>query len=108
MESVTPEQLRDQLFVIFPAFKAHWDDEDEAFNYHRVIADFAYYFGHDSATFSEKQVRAFANIVNEAVAGGGTIENAISTGFLEHMRQIGVEKILRPSLSREAKNSFRA
>jgi hypothetical protein len=108
MESVTPEQLRDSLLAIFPAFKAYWGDAEEPFTYHRVLAEFTDFFGGNSATVSEKQVRAFAKIVNEAVAGGGILENAVSTCFLEHMHQIGVSKLLSRHLSKEAKQTFRA
>jgi hypothetical protein len=72
------------------------------------MLEFTPHFGSAASTYSERQLRALADIVNQVVADGGTIENAVSTCFLEHMYQINVRKVLAPYLSGEAKRKSHA
>ena len=98
----TPQELQDALCQVFPDFKPQWDD-NEPLTYHALLLEFTPHFGKAASTYSERQLRAFGDIVNRSIASGGTLENAVSTCFLEHMHQINVRKVLGPYLSREAK-----
>ena len=53
-------------------------------------------------TFTANQLRAFGEWVNGAVSVEP--ENAVSTCFLEHARQIRIDRVLRPYLSSKAKD----
>ena len=48
-----------------------------------------------------------AKLINEAVDAGGDLENAVSTGFLEHLHQIEATKYLLPYLTERAKQELR-
>ena len=105
----SPEQLRDALVAIFPGFKEYWEDDDNphlesgAFTHHGLMIEFTSFFGKELATFSERQLKAFADVVNSAVGQPGALENAVATCFLEHLHQIHANKALNPFLSRQAK-----
>lgn len=100
-----------QLQAIFPAFEHEWDEDEwpgMARSCHGVIRDLAYYFPSNAGSFSESQIREFASWLNRAVDAGGAVENAVSTGFLEHSRQLGVYSLLAPHLSALAKSRAHA
>src|SRR5215471_18001786 len=97
----SPNELRTALIALFPDFESQCEHEPRTF--HSVMIDFAVYFGGNAAAFSPKQLQAFADLVNSAVAGGGDLENAVSTCMLEHLHQIRVTKLLRPYLTMQAK-----
>jgi hypothetical protein len=69
---------------------------------------FAQYFGANHRAFSAKQLRRLGEWLSASVAAGGEIENAVSTCFLEHARQLKVNRVLAPYLSRLAKGSTHA
>lgn len=107
----TPEQLLEELFVIFPEFHAEVSRQtrnDPYQTYHSVLIDFTPFFGARLASFSEKQLRAFGELVSAAVAGGGLLENAFGTCLLEHLHQIRGERTFRPYLSKVARDKTRA
>jgi hypothetical protein len=106
----TPEALLEELFIIFPEYRAAYDDpiHDDTPTYHSVLMAFTPFFGGRSATFSERQLRAFADLVNAAVAAGGSLENAFGTCLLEHLHQIQASRILRPYLSELARERTHA
>ena len=106
----TPEALIEELFAIFPEYRAAYDGSihDDTPTYHSVLLAFTPFFGGQSASFSERQLRAFGEVVNKAVAAGGSLENAFGTCLLEHLHQIRASKILRPHLSKMARERTHA
>jgi hypothetical protein len=60
------------------------------------MIDFAAYFGTAASTASPQQLRNMAELVESAIESGGRIANAFDTCFVEHLHQIGAEKVLRP------------
>jgi len=106
----TPEQLLEVLCGMFPDFRQYHGREVEAATptYHSVLRVFTCFFGTGRTAFSENQMRALAELVNGAVTEGGLLENAIGTCMLEHLRQIGCERILRPHLSKLARQKTHA
>jgi hypothetical protein len=109
-----PLELRDRLFAIFPDFRSTWEVEDNefieggSFTYHGLMFMFRDYFTVRIDQLSEKQVRALADIFNEAVLEDDDLENAVSTVFLEHMHQLRVSKLFRPFLTAQAKRRSHA
>lgn len=111
MPPTSPEQMLEQLQAIFPAFDHEWDEDDwpgMERTFHSVVREFAYYFPSNVATFTERQIRALAAWINGAVLAGGQLENAISTCFLEHSKQLKVNKLLWPHLSATARKCAHA
>jgi len=93
----TPEQLRTVLVNLFPTFEAEID-EDTSYGrevtFHTLMFDFTPFFGRNIKAFSEKQMRGLAELVNLAINVPGPLENAMSTCFLEHTKQIRVNREL--------------
>jgi hypothetical protein len=106
----SPEQLLEELFAIFPHYRARYAGpiHDHTPTYHSVLMAFTPFFGERSASFSERQLRTFGELVNTAVAAGGSLENAFGTCLLEHLHQIRASKILRPYLSELARERTHA
>lgn len=103
----SPEQLLDELFELFPRYRATYSGpvHDEVPTFHSVLIGFASF---PLASSSESELRAFGALVNAAVASGGTLANAFETCLLEHLYQIGAERVLRPYLSKLAREKSRA
>ena len=100
----SPEQLLENLFEIFPQFRA--DDRpihDDIPTFHSVLIAFTCFFGAHSSTFSERQLQAFGDLVSAAVAADGVLANAFETCLLEHLHQIRAWQVLRPQLSELAR-----
>src|SRR5439155_2408023 len=57
---------------------------------------------------SDRQVRQLAELINQAVEAPDELENAVSTCFLEHLRQVRTYKVLAPHLSTQAKRRTHA
>jgi hypothetical protein len=72
-----------------------------------VLIAFVPFFGAQLGSFPEKQLHAFGDLVNAAVAAGGSIENAFATCLLEHLRQIRALSAFRPYLSKDARERTR-
>jgi hypothetical protein len=74
----TPAALLEELFVIFPEYRAAYDGpiHDGTPTFHSVLMAFTPFFGGQAASFSERQLRAFGQLVNDAVAASGSLENA--------------------------------
>jgi hypothetical protein len=106
----SPEQLLEELFEIFPQYRAAYDGpfHDDTPTFHSVVMAFTQFFGAEKASFSEAQLRSFGALINAAVAAGGSLENAFGTCLLEHLHQIRASKILRPYLSEMARERTRA
>lgn len=104
----TPEQLLEELFAIFPEYRAHYTGpiHDDEPSFHSVLIGFSGETG--LATASEAQLLAFAELVNAAVENGGLLENAFGTCLLEHLGQLGARKKLWPHLCKVARERTRA
>ena len=60
-------------------------------------------FSKNHSSFTERQLRRFGDWISEAVSVDSDLENAVSTCFLEHMRQVKINRVLAPYLSPVAK-----
>jgi hypothetical protein len=98
----TPEQLRSQLQQLFPAFETDLEDE---LTFHAVLMDFTPFFGRHAGSFSEKQLKALAAVVNESQ---GSLANAFDTCFFEGLGRGPVAKLLKPFLNAAAKRRSHA
>jgi len=100
----SPEQLLEQLFTMFPLYRAGYDGS-EAPTFHSVLIGFSSF---PLASSSEAQLRDFGALVSAAVAAGGPLGNAFETCLLEHLHQIRAERALRPYLSKTARERTKA
>ena len=93
-----------------PSFETEMENEGppEEFTHHQIVMIFAEYFSVNHRAFSERQLRSLGQWLSEAVAAGGEIENAVSTCLLEHSRQLKVNRVLAPYLSKQAKGGTHA
>ena len=107
LSTITPAQTYEFFLALDPPFETEMEEEGppEQFTHHQVMRIFAEYFAANHRSFSEKQLRALGDWLSDAVAAGGEIENAVSTCLLEHSRQLKVNRVLAPYLSRQAKDS---
>lgn len=101
----SPDQLLEELFELFPQYRAAYDGpiHDDTPTFHSVLMAFTPFFGAERASFSERQLGSFGALISAAVAAGGPLENAFGTCLLEHLHQIRALKILRPHLSELAR-----
>ncbi len=105
----TPEELLQSLKDIFPKYVFERNEYDTInLSYHSLLNDFIYFYGKNSTTFTERQLRNFAEVINSAVDAGGTLENAFSTCFLEHLEQIKCRKPLLSFLSAASRTRLHA
>ncbi len=106
----SPAELLEELYDIFPEYRGSYTgpthDGDPSF--HSVLVGFSTAFGRLASGASEGQLRAFAQLVNTAVEGGGDLENALGTCLLEHLHQIDALRELRPYLSKVARERTKA
>jgi len=106
-----PAHLVQRIVGIFPEFAAYWqsDHPGEASKQQSVHSVYMSLlpFAH-CAKATPKQLSHFSSLLNEAVAGGGTSENAVSTCFLEHLGPSPLRKALWPMLLAATKRSARA
>jgi hypothetical protein len=106
----SPEELLEELFTIFPQYRAVNDGpiHDDTLTYHSVLMAFNPFFGSQITTLSEQQLRAFGELVSTAVVAGGILENAFGTCLLEHLHQIRALWAFRPYLSKSARERTHA
>jgi hypothetical protein len=102
----TPVSLAATLTEMFPAFALELEDESVT-SYHQVIQRLTPMITRYLQEAPKQTVEAFCVLVNEMVAAGGDIENAISTCLLEHASQVKVGNIIRPYLNAAAKQELR-
>ena len=104
----SPEELLNRLFEIFPLYRANYNGpiHDKEPTFHSVIMAFVPFFGREANGLPEKQIRAFAGLINAAVEEGGVLDNAFTTCLLEHLRQIRANRVLRPHLSKLARRNM--
>ena len=112
-----PQETLQQLCEVFPSFGAWWEKEEEApppedglvdgvyyeWSHHAVLRQFLLYFSMNHESFTRRQLQRFGAWVDNAIAVKSDLENAVSTCFLEHMRQVKVNRVLAPYLSANAK-----
>jgi hypothetical protein len=109
----TPEQIVKLLISIFPEFEGEWDNgegfgyEDNNFSAHSVFLTYGPISKKLLESANDKKIKKFCEFVNLLVKEGGDSENAVSTCFLEHASQLNVRNIIKPYLSKEAKNELR-
>src|SRR5437899_9887764 len=101
----SPEQLLEELFAIFSQYRTRYSGpiHDDRPTFHSVLMAFTPFFGAESASFSEAQLRSFGALVSAAVAADGSLGDAFETCLLEHLHQIGASRVLRPHLSEIAR-----
>ena len=106
----TPEELLEELFIIFPQYRAAYGGpiHDETPTFHSVLMAFTPFFGAQIASLSERQLRAFGELVSAAVDVGGALESAFGTCLLEHLHQIGALRAFQPYLSECARERTHA
>jgi hypothetical protein len=115
----SPQETLRQLCAIFPAFEASWAEEDATpedglvdgvyyeWSHHAVLRNFLGYVATDRESFTPKQLRALGEWINRAVTDDDDLENAVSTCFLEHARQVHIDRVLGPYLSSKARDKSR-
>jgi len=113
VDKKTTEQVLAELVSIFPSFHdCALDDGDETpsdtLTVHRVMYLFTEFFSSAHTTCSHRQLTKLGSWISESVQVNDELENAVATCFLEHTGQIGVAKLLRPHLSKLAKQKSRA
>ena len=112
-----PQETLRQLCDLFPSFGAWWEKEEEGlppedglvdgvyfeWSHHAVLRQFLLYFSTNHQSFTPRQLQRFGTWVDNAIATRNDLENAVSTCFLEHMRQVKINRVLAPYLSANAK-----
>ena len=115
MRPASARQLWSELILLFPDFAEDHtaaDLEESERNgtptLHSVMIPFTHYFGGAQRALSVRQLRELGMLLNDAVELDDDLENAVSTCFLEHLRQYDGYKALAPFLSKRAKDKTHA
>lgn len=109
----SPPDLVARIIQLFPSFAVEWNGgeaygyENGDFSYHSVFLTFAPLSYGLLMQASSETVRSFCDFVNAAVEQRGTLENAVSTCFLEHASHLAVRRLIEPSLSAAATRELR-
>jgi hypothetical protein len=115
-----PQETLRQLSDLLPGFKEWWKAENSpaedglvdgvyyVWTHHAVMRQFLGFFAQHHSSFTDAQLRGVGEWINRAVAERDDVENALATCFLEHMRQVRIDHVLVPYLSRTAKERARA
>ncbi len=104
----SPTELLSVLGAIYPEFIAFAEQEPlagyevEPLTYHYLMSEFAVFFGREAASSTQRQLQQLTEFLARAVETDGVLENVVSTCFLEHARQLKVNRMLRPLLSKKA------
>jgi hypothetical protein len=101
----TPLVLKTALTAIFPSFSVEEPEVEELvyeppLTFHRVMIEFASFFSRGVMLFSSKQLQRIAELIVVSTKHTGPLENAIDTCFLEHTRQLKVNRQLAPWLAK--------
>jgi len=112
MKIQTPKDLVSALIDLFPGFREEWDEGEGyggvgQYNFHTVFMELAPVCSGYLAEATPRTVEAFCALINALVAGGGDVENAVSTCLLEHASQVGIAKTIKAHLSQAAKAELR-
>lgn len=110
MNTYSQSHLLEDLIGIFPDFAPYWQADidgnvDPPTSLHSVYMSFLPFLGHAQPT--PKQWQRVADLISEAVAAGGSRENAAHTCFLEAIGKTSIGRQLRPLLSRESRSYVR-
>lgn len=109
----TPSQLVDELTKLFPSFAKEWDGgeshgyDGQNFSFHSVFMELAPYCAEYLNEATSRQREAFCDLLNSMVEKGGDQENAVSTCLLEHASQVQIRKLIKPCLSKKARQELR-
>src|SRR5688572_20606794 len=115
-----PQETLRQLSDLFSGFAECWKDENAPpenglvdgvyyeWTHHAVMRHFLDFFSHHHNSFTDAQLRALGKWIHQAVAEDDDISNAVATCFLEHMRQLRINRVLAPYLSQTAKAKARS
>ena len=97
----SPDELLQRLFAIFSDFRASYAGPlyDEPLNYNSVLTAFTSDFGVQFRTSTDSQFREFAALLDNAVVTGGELGHAFSICFLQHIREVDVDRTFWPYLS---------
>jgi len=97
----SPDELLQRLFAIFPAFRASYEGPlyNEPSNYYSVLTAFTSDFGVQFRRSAASQFREFAALLEHAVSAGGELGRAFSICFLQHIREVDVDRAFWPYLS---------
>jgi len=110
----SPAEVLGEVVAIFPEFKREWENEnayireDGSYSIHSVYMVFLEFLSCKKTANSADQLKQIATLINGAVAAGGDSENAISTCLLEHLKQVGLDSVLKPFMSSEARRRLTA
>ena len=110
----TARELRERLVLIVPAFGEECTEDEmreegpSGVTLHFVMQRFAQFFGGAQSSFSQRQLAALGALISRAVENDDDLENAVSTCFLEHLRQIRGYQALAPHLTALAKRKTHA
>ncbi|MDR2016956.1 MAG: hypothetical protein LBP90_05070 [Burkholderiales bacterium] len=102
----SPEELSALLVTIFPTFSGSLEGLESSDTYrdgasfHALMTEFTCFFGKGASSFSGRQLAQLSEFLVLASKQSGPLENAIDTCFLEHIRQIKVDKLLAPWLAK--------
>jgi hypothetical protein len=96
----SPNELLQRLFSIFPDFRASFEGPlyDEPLGYDSVLTAFTSDFGVQFRRSTESQFQEFAALVDHALADGGELARAFSVCFLQHIREVDVDRAFWPYL----------
>jgi hypothetical protein len=114
MNYQSANEILRELILLFPEFRDEWNDDnpyvDEggSFNLSTVYMTFLPYLSGKIDQFSSQQIEKAATLINAAVDAGGNSENAVATSFLEHLGQVGLYRVFKPLLSKEARKRLHA
>ena len=103
-----PSRLLDALAAIFPGFRREWEPDEVPGTHHEVMLRFTPFFGIRALTSSSQELARLGKLINESIASGGPLGNAVATCFLEHLHQVHAWAILKPHLSDLARSQSRA
>jgi len=108
-------ELLDLLCQIFPTFLEVWaadttedNPDDLSPTYHQIFFSFTPFFGVYAPSATSDQLLHLSEFINRAVETDDYLENAVSTGFLEHLHQIDAVPFLRKHLNSKALSQVRA
>lgn len=105
----SPNELLQAITLLFPDYTFEQGENDpHEFTYWALLQDFIVFYGANNSKFTERQISGLATLINRAVEGGGDLENAFATCFLEHLGQIKAIKPLSAFLSHAAKERLHA
>jgi hypothetical protein len=105
---LSPDGLLAALRALFPDFgddELVADIQSDAANLHTVMIEFCGWFRAAAAT--ESQLTGLGSLMSHCVATTDSLENAVGTCFLEHLRRIDRRRLLWKCLPQDVKSYVR-